>query len=48
MTESKWGELIDRLDKALFTKQQFIEPEEGSEIMANGRQDEDRWKLDKR
>lgn len=48
VTESKWGELIDRLDKALFTKQEFIEPEEeGSEIMANGRQDEDRWKLDK-
>lgn len=47
MTESKWGELIDRLDKALFTKQQFIEPEEGSETMANERRDEDRWKLDK-
>lgn len=46
MSESKWGELIDRLDKALFTKQEFTH-QEGTQDMADNRRDDDRWKLDK-
>jgi hypothetical protein len=46
VTDSKWGELIDRLDKALFTKQEFTQQEE-TQDMADNRRDDDRWKLDK-
>jgi hypothetical protein len=46
VTESKWGELVDRLDKALFTKQEFTQ-QEGTQDMADNRREEDRWKLDK-
>lgn len=46
VTDSKWGELIDRLDKALFTNQQFAE-QERTQSMTTGNREDDRWKLDK-